>query len=107
MSDLIKVFPRNPDPVHSGCRVTGNIERGVAFISIEPLEGKFTFVGETALLEAVGLLYDLTPNQTMRALGEGTQAQEKKLARVQDEADEWQERYTRLRADLEGLIGED
>lgn len=97
MSNVMAVHEINPDPGISTCRVyTGNQERGIAFLTIEPLEGVFTFIGETALTEAIGMLYGLTPNETLRALGEGTQAQEKKLAKETARADKWEKAYSDL-----------
>ena len=94
MSNVMAVHEMNPDPGISTCRVyTGNQERGIVFLTIEPLEGVYTFVGETAMLEAMGMLYELTPNDVLRALGEGTQAQEKKLAKEKTRADKWEKAY--------------
>ncbi len=102
MSDLITVHEHNPDPMFGTCRVFGYEEHGVVFESIEPAAGWYTFVGETALLEALAKLHNITITDLRRALGHGTQAQEKKLARERGRADTAEAEVARL----QGLITE-
>lgn len=85
MSDLCAYYERNPDPQFSTCRNTGISEDGVTFDGIEPLEGIFTYVGRTSLIEAVGLLHNMTPKQVIESLEGGTKHLRVKIARLEDE----------------------
>lgn len=51
----------SPDALIPGCRCTQLEEDGISFVAPEPLEGTDTFLGRTVLLEAVALLFGLTP----------------------------------------------
>ena len=84
-SDLCSVHPHNPDPQFSACRNSGMDERGIVFTRVEPLEGVFTFIGESSLLEGVSLLYDMTPKQITECLEGGTKALRVKIGRLEDE----------------------
>lgn len=63
MSEIAFRHPHNPDPLNSGCCVTGKVEEGVAFPTVSPEEGTIMFIGKTALIEAVAAFMDISPNQ--------------------------------------------
>ena len=85
MSDICSYHQRNPDPQFSACRNTGLDEDGVVFDGIEPLEGIFTYLGRTSLVEAVGLLYGMTPKEVTTALEGGNKALRVKIGRLEEE----------------------
>lgn len=87
MGELVVRWDRNPDGMFNGCRVTDNVEEGVDFPGLEPLVGDHTFIGKSALIEAIAVLYGMRGNDVLRALEGGTKAQEKKLAAEKDRAD--------------------
>lgn len=68
MSDIAMVHPHNPDPFFAGCQATGNEERGVSFPSVEPMDGTVLFLGETAIIEAVAVLFGISPDEAKRRL---------------------------------------
>lgn len=107
MSDVIAVWEQNQDPYFSNCRVTGEHTRGIAFLNIEPAEGVYTFIGEGAMIDAIGKLFDLKPNEVIRALSEGTQAQEKKLERAHAEADAWKSKFFNVREVMQAALDEE
>lgn len=68
-SELVAYHYRSPDPLIPGCQNTGQEGTdGVVFQGIEPMLGTFCFVGRQSIIEAVGVLYDLTPEAVDRAL---------------------------------------
>ena len=85
MSELAKYAHDNPDSRHPGCRNTGALEDGVVFPGFEPMIGHVGFIGRTSIIEAVGELYGLTPDDVRASLEEGTPRQKAALARRDDE----------------------
>lgn len=67
-SGLVSYHERSPDPLVAGCRNTGETTDGVVFNHIEPEIGSFCFVGRRSIIEAVGVLFNLTPDEVERAL---------------------------------------
>ena len=97
MAERILVWEQNPDPLFSECRVSGLNERGVEFTTIEQMAGSVTFIGESALIEALGKLYGLTVNEVLRCFDDGNQAQQKKLQRERDRAEAAAAKFASLR----------
>lgn len=67
-SDIAVRHPHNPDPFFDGCQATGNVEPGVSFPYVEPQDGTIMFLGETAMIEAMSVLFDLSPDQVRARL---------------------------------------
>lgn len=84
-SDVCTYYERNPDPQFSACRNTGFTEDGVTFDGVEPLEGIFTYIGRTSLIEAIGLLFDMSPKQVIQLLEGGTKQLRVKIGRLEEE----------------------
>lgn len=106
MSERILVWDRNPDPLFGECRVNNLAERGVEFTTIEPLAGSITFIGESAIFEAVGKLLGLSITEVHRCFDDGNQAQQKKLKREKDRADEAEAALAELKAKFADLLAE-
>ena len=106
MSERILVWDRNPDPMFSECRVNGLAERGVEFTTLEPLAGSITFIGESAIFEAVGKLLGLSITEVHRCFDDGNQAQAKKLKREKDRANKAEADLADLTARFYGLLAE-
>lgn len=69
MSDIVSYHPVSPDPLVPGCQNTRQEGTdGVVFQGIEPAVGTYCFVGRQSVLEAVAVLYDLTPDAVDRVL---------------------------------------
>ena len=71
-SELVSYHEVSPDPVVDGCMNTRQHEDGVVFNGVEPMEGTHLFIGRTSLVEAVALMYGLTPNQVIAKLSPKT-----------------------------------
>jgi hypothetical protein len=67
-SELVTAHHTSPDPMIPGCRNTLAEEPGVVFQGVEPLEGTHMFIGQTSIIEAVALLFNLTPDQVNQKL---------------------------------------
>lgn len=68
-SELVTYHFRSPDPIVPGCQNTGREgEDGVVFQGVEPMVGSFMFVGRTSIVEAVGVLFGLSPDAVVGAL---------------------------------------
>lgn len=93
MSDLVVRHERNPDMFHEGCQVTGRAEPGVSFPSVEPADGTYMFIGETALIEAVATFFGITPDEAHKRLTEEMP--------VKQENTNQKTRIKKLEADLE------
>ena len=106
-SSIVTYHKMNPDPLFSVCRNTGFIEDGVNFDGIEPMEGVFTFVGRTSLIEAIGLLYDLDPKQVVESLEGGNKALRVKIGRLEDERNHLADRLAKVQSYvIDGVIRE-
>lgn len=68
MSDIAVKHPHNPDPFVAGCQATGNVEPGVSFPAVEPQDGTIMFLGETAMIEAMAVLFSISPAEVKRRL---------------------------------------
>lgn len=60
-SDFVIYHQHNPEG--GGCQVTGLAEEGIEYPTVEPAEGFVMFLGQTAIIEAVSVLFNMTPNQ--------------------------------------------
>lgn len=68
-SEIVTYHERSPDPLFPGCQNTRTEGTdGVVFQGIEPLVGTFCFVGRQSIIEAVGVLYGLSPEAVEKAL---------------------------------------
>lgn len=86
MSDLCSYYTQNPDPQFSTCRNTGLQEDGVTFDGFEPLEGIHTYIGRSSIVEACGLLFEMTPKQVVEALtNSGHKALRVQIGRLEEE----------------------
>lgn len=85
MSDICHYYERNPDPVYPDCRVTGLHEDGVVFDALEPFDGLYTFIGRTALLDAMAEVYDQRPGDIDTMLTGGTKHMRAKIQKLEDE----------------------
>lgn len=74
-SELCFYAPENPDPQFPGCRNTGELGDGVVFNGFEPHVGHVGFIGRTSINEAAAVLYDLTVEEVVAALKDGTSKQ--------------------------------
>lgn len=95
-SDIAVRHPHNPDPFFDGCQATGNVEPGVSFPSVEPQDGTIMFLGETAMIEAMSVLFDVSPTEVKRRLkNEETPKQaeltaaKKRIANLEKELADW------------------
>jgi hypothetical protein len=95
MTDTAVAHPYNPDPFYEGCQATGLVERGVSFPSVEPMDGTIMFLGETAMVEAIGVLFDLSPDEVRQRLdNESSQrvelsAAKRRITQLEEELSGW------------------
>lgn len=97
MTEIAYVHSHNPDPFFEGCQATGAVERGVSFPSVEPQDGTIMFLGETAMVEAMAALFDLSPNQVRQRLAKDPSpkqaelnAANKKIADLEERLAAWE-----------------
>lgn len=95
---MSQYFDRNPDELAEGCIVTGLHEDGVVFPEIEPLGPNLTFIGRTALIEAVGHLLGITPDEVTDLVNSRARIQE--LEAQLTEANRVRDSYRALMAQL-------
>jgi hypothetical protein len=86
-SDIVAFHAHNPDPFFAGCQATGNEERGVSFPSVEPMDGTVLFLGETAIIEAVAVLFDITVDEARRRLSAAETPKQAELTAAKKKAD--------------------
>lgn len=104
MSDFVFRVDRSPDPLDTGCKVTGKIEPGVVFPTVEPYEGTVMFIGETALREAVAAYLGITPNQAKFRLEDRPSPKQAEFDTIKAELEKVKSRLARwekFRAELE------
>lgn len=68
-SELVSYHEVSPDPLIPDCQNTREPGDGVVFQGVEPMLGTHMFIGRQSIVEAVALLFDLTPNQVNKKLG--------------------------------------
>ncbi len=103
MSEIAKYHASNPDPRYPGCRNTGQLEDGVVFPGFEPFLGYEGFIGRTSIIEAVGVLYDMTPNEARKLLEGGTKSQKDAVARRDARIKDLEAQLDELRASIARL----
>ena len=104
MSDLVYAVSQSPDPLDTGCKVTGKIEPGVVFPTVEPAEGTTLFIGETALIEAVAAYCNITPNQAKFRIEDRPSPKQAQFDAIRKELDKVKsrlERWEQFRTELE------
>jgi len=67
-SDIVAYHPHSPDQSVPVCQNTGEAGDGVVFLGFEPMVGAFSFVGRNSIVEAVAVLYGLTPAEVTKRL---------------------------------------
>lgn len=106
-SSMVTYHKMNPDPLFSVCRNAQIMEEGVAFNGFEPMEGVFSFVGRTSLIEAIGLVFGLNPNQVVEFLEGGNKALRVKIGRLEDERNHLADRLAKVQSYvIDGVIRE-
>jgi hypothetical protein len=76
-TDIASYHRTNPDPIVAGCRATGREEDGVIFPAVEPMEGIYTYIGRTAMIEGIGSIFNLNPKQVVERLSDEAKPQDK------------------------------
>lgn len=71
-SELVSYHEVSPDPLISDCQNTREPGDGVVFQGVEPMLGTHMFIGRQSIVEAVALLFDMTPLQVTNKLDPST-----------------------------------
>lgn len=91
-SEYAYPVPHSPNELGQ-CPVTGLAERGVTFPSADPAAAfdSITFIGETAIVEAFGVMFDLTPNKVRQLIKAAHETKElrARVKELEGELDKW------------------
>lgn len=93
-SEFAYPVSHNPNASGSECPVTKMLERGVTFPNADPFGfEEVLFLGETAVVEAFGVLFDLTPKQVHKLVEVHAEnkALKAELKKAQDDLKKWAE----------------